>query len=82
MNPKDILKLFFSIGWDIADFTIFRIPAFGTVADIFAIPVAIVLWGNTGLLYAWEVFDITDQFDAQIPTMTLIGILSIIKRGN
>ena len=74
-----IIKILISIIWDILDATIFRIPGFGTISDILSIPLAIFLWGNAGVIAAWEVFEPTDQLDAFIPTLTLIGILTNIR---
>ncbi|CAG0948805.1 MAG: hypothetical protein OIN86_13015 [Candidatus Methanoperedens sp.] len=73
------LKFVISIVWDLLDFTIFRIPVIGTVTDLISIPLAIALWGPLGLITSWEVLDPTDQLDAEIPTMTIIGILTILK---
>ena len=72
-------KFVISIIWDLLDFTIFRIPILGTITDIISVPLAIWLWGKFGIITIWEVFDITDQFDAEIPTMTIIGILVYLK---
>ncbi|MFA4870995.1 MAG: hypothetical protein WC623_22540 [Pedobacter sp.] len=72
-------KFGIAIAWDILDFTIFRIPGIGTITDIVSVPLAIALWGEVGVLAAWEIADVTDQVDAEIPTMTLIGIISSLK---
>lgn len=74
-----VLKFLISILWDVADFTIFRIPIFGSITDIISIPVAVKLWGNYGYIAVWEIVDATDQLDAEIPTMTIIGILTLLK---
>ena len=71
-----ILKFAISIIWDILDFTIFRILAFGTFADAISIPIAYTLWGPIGVLAAWELVDLTDQVDGFIPTITIIGLMS------
>lgn len=47
--------------------------------DLIAIPLAIFLWGPIGIAYVWEVIDISDQIDGFIPTMTLIGVISMLK---
>jgi hypothetical protein len=73
-----VLNFVIAIIWDILDFTIFRVPGFGTLADIISIPLALVLWGPAGVIAAWELFDPTDQFDAEVPTLTIIGIISAI----
>jgi hypothetical protein len=82
MTKKKIslpLKFAIAILWDIADFTIFRIPVIGTVTDLISIPLALYLWGPIGIVSSWELADLTDQIDAEIPTLTLIGIILIIK---
>jgi len=71
-----ILKFAIAIIWDILDFTIFRIPAFGTLADAISIPIAVALWGPMGIAASWELVDLTDQVDAFIPTITIIGLMS------
>lgn len=73
-----VFNFVIAIIWDSLDFTLFRIPGFGTLADIISIPLALVLWGPAGVIAAWEVFDPTDQLDAEIPTMVIIGIISVI----
>lgn len=70
------IKMIISIIWDLLDFTIGRVPGFGTLFDFAGTLLALLLWGAPGLLAVWEVFDVTDQLDAEIPTLTLIGILS------
>ncbi len=76
MNPTTVIKFIIAIIWDVLDFTIGRIPAFGTLFDIIGTFLALVLWGSAGVMALWEVVDITDQVDAEIPTLTLIGILT------
>ncbi len=78
VNPVNVMKFIIAIIWDTLDFTIFRIPAFGTITDLISIPFAIWLWGAPGVIAIWEVFDFTDQLDAEIPTMTLIGLLTML----
>lgn len=70
------IKMIISIIWDILDFFIGRIPGFGTLWDFAGTLLALLLWGGPGLLALWEVFEVTDQLDAEIPTLTLIGLLS------
>lgn len=74
----NIWKFVIAIIWDALDATLFRIPGIGTLSDIISIPVAILLWGTPGIIAMWEVFEITDQIDAEIPTMTAIGVLTLI----
>lgn len=71
-----LFKFIIAIVWDLLDFTIFRIPGLGTFTDIVSIPLAIALWGAPGLVAGWELFDITDQLDAEVPTLTIIGIIT------
>lgn len=73
------LKIVFSIIWDTLDFTIFRLPAFGTFADFLSGFIAIGLYGSTGVIAFWEVIDVTDQADAFIPTLTIIGLMQLFK---
>ena len=74
----NIWKFAIAIIWDILDFTLFRIPGIGTFTDILAIPVAIWLWGPAGIIAIWEVADFSDQLDAEVPTMTTIGVLMLL----
>ena len=73
------IKFIIAILWDLTDFTIGRIPGSGTLFDIIGGLVAMGLWGETGILAFWEVLDISDQIDAELPTATLIGILAYIR---
>lgn len=75
------LRLAFSIVIDLLDFTLGRIPLFGTVTDGVGTVVLFALWGKVGLAYAWEVVDFTDQFDGFIPTATLIGLYVGWRQG-
>lgn len=75
---KTIIKLTLSVAFDVADFFVGRIPVFGTVFDILGGILAIFLWGSNGAIQFWEVIDVTDQFDAFVPTVTLIGIASLV----
>lgn len=72
-------KFVIAIVWDILDFTIFRIPVVGTLTDIVGGLVALKLFGILGAAYWWEVFDITDQLDAEVPTMTAIAIVTSFR---
>lgn len=72
------LKFIIAIIWDFLDFTIGRIPGFGTLWDFAGIVLAFLLWGAPGLIAFWEVFDPTDQLDAEIPTITLIGLIMVL----
>jgi len=68
-------KIYLCIIFDIIDFFA-RIPGLGSLFDLIGIPVAYYLVGPLGIAYAWELLDITDQFDGFIPTMTILYIIS------
>lgn len=74
-----VAKFLIAIVWDILDFTIFRIPVVGTVTDIVGGLVALKLFGILGVAYWWELFDISDQIDAEVPTMTAIAIVTSFR---
>jgi hypothetical protein len=42
---------------------------------------ATLLWGPVGIAYLLELIDVTEQFDAFIPTATLIGLWVGWRRG-
>lgn len=75
------LRLAFSVLIDVLDFTLGRIPIFGTITDGVGAAVLFLLWGKVGLAYAWEVLDVTDQIDGFIPTATLISLYVGWKQG-
>lgn len=75
------MKLVISIIWDFLDFTVGRIPVFGTFFDLIGGVLAVLLWGGIGAIAFIEVIDITDQFDAQIPILTLCGIFTLARGG-
>lgn len=74
-------RLALSIVIDIADFTLGRIPIFGTVTDGIGTIVLFALWGPAGLVNAWELIDVTDQADGFIPTATLIALYVGWRQG-
>lgn len=74
-------RLALSIVIDIADFTLGRIPIFGTVTDGVGTAVLFALWGPAGLVNAWELVDLTDQADGFIPTATLIALYVGWRQG-
>jgi len=71
---KNVKELAISLVFDIADFTIGRIPGFGTLFDIGGAFIGYKLWGPLGLAQLWEVADVTDQIDGFVPTLTLLGL--------
>lgn len=68
------LRLALSIVIDLFDFTLGRIPIFGSVTEGVGTVVLIALWGPAGLVNLLELFDFTDQVDAFIPTATLVAL--------
>jgi hypothetical protein len=75
------LRLTLSIAIDLADFTLGRIPIFGTVTDGVGVVVLLALWGPAGLVSLWELVDITEQFDGFVPTATLIALYVGWRQG-
>lgn len=63
---------------DILDFTLGRIPILGTIFDGVLGIIGIMLWGKTGAFQFLEIFDFTDQIDAEIPTLFLSGLGKLI----
>ena len=76
------LRLAFSIAIDIFDFTLGRIPIFGTVTEGVGTAVLFAMWGPAGLANLWEVVDFTDQADAFIPTATLVALYVGWREGH
>lgn len=72
-------KIAISIVWDLLDFTIGRIPVFGTLFDVAGTILAITLYGKKGILAAVEILDIGDQLDAHLPSLTLLGLYELWK---
>lgn len=75
------LRLAFSIVIDLFDFTLGRIPIFGTATDGVGTAVMYAMWGPIGLLNILEVIDVTDQIDAFVPTSTLVALYMGWKQG-
>lgn len=40
---------------------------------------AMRLWGKLGVFAFWELINITDPIDAFIPSLTLIGLISVLR---
>lgn len=76
------IRLALSLAIDIADFTIGR--------ALFPVPweegvgaaILFLLWGPAGLVYLWELADLTEQLDGFIPTATLIGLYVGWREGH
>ncbi len=75
------LRLAFSVVIDLADFTLGRIPIFGSVAEGAGTIVLLALWGPVGLANLWELADFTEQADAFVPTATLIALYVGWRQG-
>jgi hypothetical protein len=75
------LRLAFSIVIDVFDFTLGRIPIFGSVTEGVGTVVLYALWGPAGLVNLWELVDWTDQADAFVPTATLIALYVGWRQG-
>lgn len=77
---KDWWKLLLAIAIDLFDFTLGRIPGFGTVTDIIGGIVALALFGVPGAIPFLEIIDFTEQIDGFIPTVTLSGIVYLFQK--
>jgi hypothetical protein len=75
------LRLAFSVVIDLFDFTLGRLPIFGTVTDGVGTVVLFAMWGPAGLLNLWELLDFTEQADAIIPTATLVALYVGWRQG-
>lgn len=76
------LRLAFSVLIDVFDFTLGRIPIFGSVTEGVGTVVLYCMWGPAGLVNLLELFDFTEQADAFIPTATLVAIYVGWKEGH
>lgn len=72
-------KFVVSVFLDIIDFFISPIPILGIIFDIFLTAVGLILWGEIGLINLIEVIPI--PIDGFIPTLTITGIITVIKGG-
>lgn len=68
------LRLALSVVIDLFDLTLGRIPIFGSVTEGVGTIVLVAIWGPVGLIYLWELVDLTDQADSFIPTATLVAL--------
>ena len=69
-----LLRLAASVVIDLLDFTIGRLLIPVPWEEGVGAAALFLLWGPAGLAYLWELADMTEQFDAFIPTATLIGL--------
>ena len=81
-----MLKFAIAIIWDILDFAVLHTPPLppflGTITDFISIPLAIALWGEEGLLASWELLDPTEIVDSFVPTLTIIGLIQYVNKGD
>lgn len=75
-------RLALSVAIDVMDFTMGRIPIFGTVTDGVGTLVLYLLWGPAALVNLWEVADVTDFVDGFIPTATLVALYVGWREGH
>jgi hypothetical protein len=75
------IRLAFSIVIDLFDFTLGRIPLFGSVTEGVGTIVLTAMWGPAGLLNILELLDFTEQLDAFIPTATLVALFIGWREG-
>ena len=76
------LRLALSIVIDLFDFTLGRVPIFGSVTEGVGTIVLLALWGPAGLAYLWELVDFTEQADGFVPTATLIALYVGWRQGH
>ncbi len=74
-------RLALSIVIDLFDFTLGRIPIFGSVTEGVGSVVLLALWGPAGLAYLWELVEVSDQADSFVPTATLIALFVGWREG-
>lgn len=54
-------------------------PILNEVISIVNTFAAIMLWGPTGILAAWEVLNPLEPLDAAVPSVFLCGLITIIR---
>lgn len=74
-------RLAISVGIDLADFTFGRLLALVPWEEGVGTALLVALWGPMGLLYATELLDLTEQFDAFLPMATLIALMVGWREG-
>jgi hypothetical protein len=77
-----LIRLAVSVAIDLLDFTIGRVPIFGSVGEGAASLVLTALWGPVGLLYLGELADFTEQADGFVPLATLIALYVGWRQGH
>lgn len=69
-----LIRLALSLAIDVADATIGRALIPVPWEEGVGAAILFLIWGPAGLVYLWELADLTEQIDAFIPTATLIGL--------
>lgn len=75
------IRLAISVAIDVIDFTFGRVPGIGSIEDGLGVVVLVGLWGPVGLLSLWEVAEVTEFVDANVPSATLIALAVGWKKG-
>lgn len=76
---KNWWRMAISVTWDALDFTIGRVPVFGTVFDAIGGFLGLYLWGGIGGVGFVEILDFSDQLDGFVPILTLTGLYRMYK---
>jgi hypothetical protein len=74
-------RLGISIVIDLLDLTILRLPVMGTITDGVGTVALVAMWGPAGLIYLFELVDVTDQIDAFVPTATMVALFVGWREG-
>jgi hypothetical protein len=74
-------RLAVSVGIDLADFTFGRLLALVPWEEGVGTALLVALWGPMGILYATELLDFTEQFDAFLPMATIIALMVGWRQG-
>ncbi|HWQ96123.1 MAG TPA: hypothetical protein VN368_02000 [Candidatus Methylomirabilis sp.] len=79
-STKNIIKLGISLIFDYGIGGVLAVfPVLNEVISVINTVVAYALWGNTGLLAAWEILNPVEPLDAFVPSVTIAGIISLMK---